>query len=370
LAVNVQAQRVTNLMFSHLDFPFAGPDTTMTTPIPRTSFSVADIPDGERFAIWRESISCIFEVDAQKDIRDGAFSAQLEAYMMDSLFLAQTSSLQQNWHRSSATIANDGMDHVMIQLFQKGTMAFDQQGSATTVPEEGLIVFDLAREAKSITNEFQNLSLVIPRALIEPYLAQIGSQHLRVFSSEEPMVRLLRDHMKSLYSVASDMTEAQARQLSSSTVGLATACLNGTLNGSPENDAGIPLAQVAVARKVIDENLHLADLSPDDIAKMVGVARSKLYQMFEFSGGVVRYIRERRLRRVADQLANPALGHRPVYDIALANGFANASSFTRSFKDRFGISPTEYRRALSPAGDRAYFHPGARSGYEAWLHGL
>jgi AraC family transcriptional regulator len=55
------------------------------------------------------------------------------------------------------------------------------------------------------------------------------------------------------------------------------------------------------------------------------------------------FVRRVRLSRAAGQLRNDP--RRSVTDVALDNGFSGSSVFARQFKERFGVSASEYRRA-------------------------
>lgn len=52
-----------------------------------------------------------------------------------------------------------------------------------------------------------------------------------------------------------------------------------------------------------------------------------------------------RLREAADRLRDPAHAHLPVLTIAMESGFASIGPFNRAFRDAFGVTPTDYRRA-------------------------
>src|SRR3546814_3590475 len=92
-----------------------------TAAVPRAVFTVADLPERERYDAWKESIACIFDVDADPEDRDGDFFAAIDASMYGPLMLARTTSRAQHWERSAATIARDGMDHYMIQYYETGS---------------------------------------------------------------------------------------------------------------------------------------------------------------------------------------------------------------------------------------------------------
>lgn len=56
-----------------------------------------------------------------------------------------------------------------------------------------------------------------------------------------------------------------------------------------------------------------------------------------------------RLREAADRLCDPAHAHLPVLTIAMEAGFASIGPFNRAFRDAFGVTPTDYRRAAPGA---------------------
>lgn len=345
-------------------------DDTSSAPLAHSHFSVSNLPRRHRFEEWRESISCIFEVEASSDVRQDNFKASVDGHLLDGVMLAQTSSRQQTWHRSSQRIAADGMDHYMVQLFSSGNMATDQGPTGGVAPKDGLVVFDLSREAKSATNDFTNVSLILPREMVAPFLQAPDDQHLRYLSSEEPLVRLLHNQIATLRSIAPDMTTAQAIEVVPHVAGLVSACLNGTVNGSPTSATDIPLATITLVKKIVEDGLSDPALSPGMIARQAGVSRSKLYQIFEAYGGVARYVRTRRLRAVARQLADPALAHCPIYDVALSCGFENAAAFARAFRAHFDQSPREYRENAKTLRRVDLSRRDTAESYEAWLHQL
>ncbi len=56
------------------------------------------------------------------------------------------------------------------------------------------------------------------------------------------------------------------------------------------------------------------------------------------------YILRRRLEECARQMADPTWNGHSITEIAFAWGFNSAPHFTRSFRDRYGVAPREYRR--------------------------
>jgi AraC-like DNA-binding protein len=56
------------------------------------------------------------------------------------------------------------------------------------------------------------------------------------------------------------------------------------------------------------------------------------------------FLHTHRLREAAEQLGNPQLRRLPVLTVALEVGYGSIGPFNRAFKERFGVTPSEYRR--------------------------
>nr|WP_304363719.1 AraC family transcriptional regulator [Jiella sp. LLJ827] len=340
-----------------------------TVAAPHSVFSVQAVSPRERFAFWKESIACVFDVEADPDVRGHDFSAELEATLLGDMMLARTTTLGQSWRRSASTIARDGMDHYMIQLFVEGGMETDHRNGSASVGERSLVVFDLSQEVASQTSRFTNLSLIIPRGSLVDALNMPDDQHMRVLPGRNPLVGMLIDHMMSLERVRTSVSVPQAREISAATTSLVAACLNGAMEGRTQGKEGSAAAQIILVKRLIERHLGDSAFSVAQICQMAGISRTKLYSLFEPLGGVTGYVRERRLRRALSALTEPRNQYRPIYEIAAGCGFTNESAFSRAFRQRFGFSPREARQQ----GNSALATPGGMLDdrrYEHWLHHL
>lgn len=335
-------------------------------------FSVNDLPEKERYEVWKESISCLFDVDAPKQVRDENFEAEIDAQLFDTLMIATTTSKPQLFDRTSQTISNDGMDHYMIQLFEEGSL-LDRTGKEDQyVPEGGLVVFDLAQPATVYTDHYKNISLIIPRHLIEGQLQAPDDQHMRILTMDDPVTCVFHDHLRSLAKHTKSIDAKRACELAPSVTALAASCMNTSPGERRRMSARHPLTAVMMAKQFIRSHLSSPDLSPEFIAKGVGVSRSKLYQLFEGNaGGVSTFVREQRLRKALSLLSNSEFDGYSIYEIALECGFKSDNSFIRSFRERYGLTPGEIRsqaqieHSLFRAADSR-----KNNDYEHWINNL
>ncbi len=86
--------------------------------------------------------------------------------------------------------------------------------------------------------------------------------------------------------------------------------------------------------------------SPDDIdllAAKVGTHRQGLSEAFRHTVGtsVFVWLREQRLKRACQWLAKTAM---PITQIALELGYSSSGNFATAFRERYGITPREFRK--------------------------
>ena len=340
------------------------------TLIPQSLFTVDHLSEHERYDFWRDSISCIFDVECDRDVRQNNFNARVEAQICGQLMLAATTTLKQNWERSSSTIARCGVDHYMIQLYESGYMAFEHQGQEFVLQPGDVIIFDLSEKAYSTTNNFSNFSIIVPRNLLAPLLKDSNGHHLRIMSRADPLVRILHGHMLSMKAHANKVYLSKVDDLNSATIALLAAAMNGSPHDGPVNRKGKPIAQSILVKRVIDEQLSDPNLNPEGLAKMMAMSRSKLYSIFETYGGVKSYLRERRLSKALSALSSSHQAHRSVGDIAFSLGFASEATFRRNFKSRYGLLPTEVRQRRLTFESHKADHNLLDRRYEAWVRDL
>ncbi|MEO6850777.1 MAG: response regulator, partial [Mucilaginibacter sp.] len=93
--------------------------------------------------------------------------------------------------------------------------------------------------------------------------------------------------------------------------------------------------------KYIDDKLSDSDLSVEDLCKHVSMSRGSLYyKLIELTGlPPVEYIRSVKLEKAAILLENSDYN---VAQIAYVTGFGTPSYFTRMFKAKYGMVPSEY----------------------------
>ncbi len=100
------------------------------------------------------------------------------------------------------------------------------------------------------------------------------------------------------------------------------------------------------AKAYIEANLSDQTLDPPRLAAAVGVSLRRLQELFHERGRhISEYIWGRRLEAAAKRLSDSACAHLSIGMLAYGCGFSSQAHFARRFKDRYGVSPREYRQA-------------------------
>jgi AraC-like DNA-binding protein len=120
----------------------------------------------------------------------------------------------------------------------------------------------------------------------------------------------------------------------------------GTLEGSP-----MLCSRNARVRLRIERDLRDPALSPSRVAARLRMSPRYLRAIFAASNETVSaYILRRRLEECARELADPDRRRTSITEIAFGWGFNSAPHFTRSFRERFGMSPRQYRACAGSLG--------------------
>lgn len=118
-------------------------------------------------------------------------------------------------------------------------------------------------------------------------------------------------------------------------------------------------------RLYIEDKLHDPTLTPLKIAEENGISRRYLNKLFNSQGhSVTRFMWDRRLERCRKDLEDPFLAHRSLTEICYNWGFNSSSHFSRTYKQKFGLSPSESRKLAKLKAPKSISEMGASNQQE------
>lgn len=312
-------------------------------------FDLNALPKSERFDFWAEVGSRVYRpLPLLKDSHQ-PFSLQAEIVPLGQLTLCRMTATEQDYERTAAMVRSDGFDHYILTVLEQGTIIHSAGGREQKVTAGDILLLDASETAALRWSFHCELFASIPRDLL-PQKSGV-SIRTSLLSHQHPHAVLLATHLHSLWQVV----ERDGVQVTDSLGGGLAA-----LTAAYFSDQGVvecmhdlgdsgDVVLMAQIKAWIDDHLHLSDLDADLVAARFHLSRSSVYRLFRPFGGVMVYIRERRLRLAMHLLRSKRGSCSPLGQLARSLGFPSGSAFSHAFRRRWGVAPRQLQQGVKAA---------------------
>jgi len=285
-------------------------------------------PPAEQFDLFRSWHDDIADVELLRD-RFDAFPARERVWQLGDLVLASVEYPGTRYRRRWSSKKHPVFDHWLLSIRR------------TISPDGTLQTGQLRWQCLAAAHQDQSeddgvLCLFLPRdfAFSQPFTLDIRPE----------MAAFVVDYMLLLHGSLPDRREEDVPHIAAATASLLTACIAPSRNHLIEAQGTIDAVLMARAYKLIAARLGDRNLTPEKISRALRISRARLYRIFEPVGGVSNYIRRERLLKTWDALCDSADAS-PIYSIAEKWGFMDPSTYSRTFRKEFGMSPKDARAA-------------------------
>jgi AraC-like DNA-binding protein len=319
-------------------------------PIAVTQFSTDLYAANDRHEAWANrdwpAIGQIFETEPTEPL----FYNRSDRFALGGVSVHVAEMGAQRYRRTATMARRDGLEQLIVELLLEGNTRGDAHGRSTRNVPGGLAFNDLSQAHSHQSSNTRTILLSLPRAVAVD--AGLDPRALHGVNVASAHARLLHSHLMAIHATLPELTVADGERLGRTVLDLLGIALDtgggrAPAASSEARDTALTLA----AREAIEARLRSPTLTPDWLCRHLGISRSTLYRLFEASGGVLGYIRGRRLERVRETLVLP--GPRPrLADLAESWGFSDAAHLSRLFRGQYGVTPGEYRM-LQIGGERA-----------------
>jgi AraC-like DNA-binding protein len=308
------------------------------TPWEPESFSTLGLPPPERFDAWRSHIADIVDLSPGDEPIDD-FPAHFTRWEFGGLVLTRSIMVgapERSWRH----VPRSYKDHWCL-VFAGPSVDAD----AGADPRAHVSFRSLALPYQGKGRDSEVITLMLPRDLPRAETEALDRAHDVPLPTA--VAGLLADFLKSLAGRLSSVTREEAEGLADAVRHLVVACTAPKRERAETAEATLATAIVERARHVVRQNMASYDFGPHQLCRLMAVSRSKLYRMFEDSGGVGAFIQRERLQHAFTCLSDPR-ETRSINVVANDVGFPDHSTFSRAFRRAFGLSPSEAREiALS-----------------------
>jgi AraC-like DNA-binding protein len=275
----------------------------------------------------------MYDVKPLSETADGTES--IDAWLVRDLIVMDATFSKQSFSHDRRQSEN--ADYVSLQICRSGMSAATHAGATRVLKPGEIHLFDFSREYHSTDETSSVAGVVIPHHAIG-YDPARHSAHLS-YSPESAAGQFLAKAFFALLDQMPDLDDSEASVLAGGFCGLLQAMIEPASLAEPRV-ARHRAGRLEAIRAHLELNLSNPDLDADQVCRTFNMSRSSLYRDFAASGGVARYITERRLDRAFARLRAVSPGAGYVKELAEQCGFTNLSQFGKLFRKRFGLSPT------------------------------
>jgi AraC-like DNA-binding protein len=300
------------------------------------------VPAAQRLAFWRDGVLKRMEPTAASEAK-GPFRARLRRISVDGVELVEHISGPVIALRTAARQRIDGCDDISIDVMRHCQAAAIDHRGERRLRSGDVCVIDYAQPIAVRRSQHAAVGLILSRSRV---CEAVDGDIANLAGSKLPargLTGVLRYHVLTTLNEAPYMSPSERGLAATAAADMALAILQAACLGAADVEQfedGFYLA----ARRLIDHQCTNADLTPERVAATLGCSRASLYRVFARRGeSVAATIWSTRVGRAWRLLTSVEGDGLLVSEVATDCGFRELPTFTRMFKRRYGMTPSEAR---------------------------
>ncbi len=241
----------------------------------------------------------------------------------------------------------------MLALVTQGSVALEQNRSCAVLNRGDLVFYDtscpFSAELRIEEGAARTVFLHLPRHALRVRERRLRDLVARRIPSDSGPAALLASFMRELADQSGAITTQTFDRLAWVAADLASV----VLSEAAETEEGVPeptqrTALVHAVKAYVISHLTDPELSPTAIATAHNISVRQLHGLFIHQDLTIgAFIREERLRGCRTDLSDPRLEHQKIGRIAARWGFTDPAVFSRTFRGRYRVSPSDYRASMA-----------------------
>jgi AraC-like DNA-binding protein len=314
----------------------------------RFKFTTEILPPEERFEAFRDNLARrLFQLDI---VSRGAapYLGVIDLTMAGQVAFGQVYGSAAEFVRTGK-IARQCEEGVWLLLNRRGRLRVSQGDIVSELAPGDGVVFDSVRihEGHCLV-ESDTWVIKVPEDAIRSQRPKDAANKTMILPGAAPLTRLLHTALEAhhrLDEIGHPEAELLLGQYLADLVALA---MGPSRDGAHvAQGRGLMAARLQAVLDDIGRNFSHPGLSAADVAGRLGVSGRYVHLLLEETGfSFSEHVLERRLTSAYDLLIDPARPAARIGDIAFECGFSDVSHFNRSFRQRFGCTPSDARRMI------------------------
>ena len=305
-------------------------------PIDKVEIDFLGAAPEDRADIWADAVRPLYDVSPLGN-RNETPASLARGWLVDKLVLAEAAFGGQVIQRHRTHFAASA-DALLIEVYLRGELVGDLAGQPVHIRPGEIHMIDFSRSYTGRSTPTHVRSLLLAHTLV----GYDPGRHPSVIrlSGTSVVGHVFLQTFNSLFEKLDAMTKPEAAVLSRALISLIQSVLE-TETGAEPSHTGFTAARGQAVRRFIDQNLERHGIGAEAICAAFNISRSGLYREFKDDGGIERYIIDRRLDRALKLLAFGPEERGVIARTATWLGFTSTAHFSRAFRHRFGLSPSD-----------------------------
>lgn len=311
------------------------------------TLSTAQVPLRDRNEYWRQVVCRSFvELDVTHDTtRDYRGMVRTRTY--GELQATRIACDPMIAARTPGNLRLSDRDDFLVALQLRGRTVGFQDGRQVLLQPGDFALFDSERpyQVDFRGNGFDHLVFQLPRH----HLTSIGVEGLRdsarIVRGDSSRGRLVATYLINLARMDALYDESERNRFGQVAIDLLGSSLRSDDTGYPRIEPDELLRRIKTYAK---SRIGDSTLDPAAVARAMSISVRQLHRIFSNEDATFStWLRETRLTRCWEDLADPRCADSSIAEIRRQNGYRDPAVFSRAFRNRFGMTPSERRDGSS-----------------------
>lgn len=317
----------------------------------QSSYSTRELAPQQRRQAWQNAIAEIYFPLELAFLGQRIFEGTLEAWRLGPVSISRNCSNGLLYRRHEHHLVEERDESFLITVPEISEVRFVQDGQDVSCQPGGFLI-----ERSHLPYEFSHREpaslwvLKVPRDVLEARISRPERLATLRFDARAGAGALFVDMLRIAVARIEEFDDAARHLIGSQLVELLAASVTSDRRVLSGSSSPVKNAHLYRAEEIIRSRLGEPDLTPQSVADACGISLRYLQQIFEAENTTVGgHIRSQRLALCDQRLRDPRF-RGSISQIAYDCGFGDQAQFSRTYRARFGRTPSEARAEARRAG--------------------
>jgi AraC-like DNA-binding protein len=288
---------------------------------------------------WSDAISTQYGMNGMTDPVRSA-NSRTQGWFAGEVGILEVDLGAQHWSPLGAESAAWPGEHLFLKLVTSGSMVIGQHGEERAFGPGSMVLIDPARAfTEQFVERTRLIAMRIPKQAMRARGFRYSLSTLVVPDLDSPDVRAVRDFLLCVAKQAGVPSLRTRERFGEQVLDLMDVIVNGSAHSTRGRNSEATLLR---AKRIIARRIGESQISVAQIAAEMNISANHLNRIFKTDGvSVMRYLWLLRLEHAARLLTDTSEQRLQVQQIAYQCGFTSTAHFSRTFRQRYGVSPRD-----------------------------